>query len=263
MRQPLFAGVAALALALAAGAVALAAVAWPSSGPSAAHASQAIGPAGQTIPGPQSFGSTTGIFVTGEGAITVKPDLARVTLGVEVTNPSASGAQQDAAARMDSVIAELRNQGIEERDIRTSSFNLSPDYDFSNRTPTLRGYRATNLVLVTVRDITKVGPLLDAVVAQGATRIQGISFGVSDPAAASTQGREEAMNNARAKAEQLARLGGVTLGRPIAIEEISSAPPMPVEMAPQAAPAADAARTPISPGTQEVRTVIRVVFAIQ
>ncbi len=211
-----------------------------------------------------STGQTAGIVVTGEGIITVKPDLARVTLGVEATSNSANGAQQDAASRMASVMAELKKQGIQEKDIQTVRFDLSPDYDYSNRTPVLKGYRATNLVLVTVRDISKVGGLLDSVVSSGATRLQGISFSVSDPAAAGTQGREEAMKNAKAKAEQLAKVAGVSLGAPIAIEESVSQPPTPVEMAPMAAPSvAQAPKTPISPGTQDLRTTVRVSYSIK
>ncbi len=205
-----------------------------------------------------------GIIVTGEGTITVKPDLARVTLGVEVTNSSAGGAQQDAASKMASVMDELKKQGIQDKDIQTVRFDLQPDYDYSSRTPVLKGYRATNLVVVTVRDISKVGGLLDAVVSSGATRLQGISFAVSDPAAASAQGRDEAMKNARAKADQLAKLAGVSLGQPIAIQETTSTPPAPVPMAPMAASSVAAApQTPISPGTQEVHTIVQVTYSIK
>ncbi len=205
-----------------------------------------------------------GVTVTGEGVIAVKPDLARVTLGVEVSNPSASAAQQDAAVRMDAVVGQLRNLGIEERDIQTTRFDLSPEYENSTnggRSPVLRGYRVTNMVSVTVRDVSKVGSVLDAVVASGATRLQGISFGVSDPAAAGVQGREEAMKNARSKADQLARLAGGTLGPAVAIEETVSASPQPMVMRDQAAVAAPA--TPISPGTQEVRVIVRVTYSLK
>lgn len=203
-----------------------------------------------------------GITVTGEGSVTVKPDVARVTLGVQVSNPSAAAAQDEAAAKMSSVMAELTKSSIAQKDIQTVRFDLSPEYDYSSRTAVLKGYRVTNLVVVTVRDISKVGGLLDAVVASGATSLQGISFSVSDAAAAGSQGREEAMKNARAKADQLARLAGVSLGQPVAIEETVSAPPTPVEIGVRAAPEADQ-QTPISPGTQEVRTMVRVTYSIK
>jgi len=205
----------------------------------------------------------SGITVTGDGIVQVKPDLARVTLGVEVTSASAAGAQQDAASKMDAVMAQLKSQGIQDKDIQTVRFDLQPNYDYSTQPPALRGYRATNLVLVTVREISKVGGLLDAVVASGATRLQGISFSVSDPAAASAQGREEAMKNARAKADQLAQLAGVSLGAPISIEETTSQPPAPVEARAAAPSLAGAPQTPISSGTQEIHTTVRVIYSIK
>ena len=246
--------------------VAITFASWAAMVPGPAAAAPALSSSSVLQPQPIPQGSSvqpTGISVSGEGSITVKPDIARVTLGVAITNASAASAQQDAAAQMDAVMAELKKQGIEDKDIRTVRFDLSPQYDYSNRTQVLKGYQATNLVMVTLRDISKVGPVLDAVAAQGATRIQGISFSVSDPAAASQQGREEAMKDAQAKAQQLAKLAGVTLGRPISIEETVSAPPAPVEMAAAPSLAAPAAQTPISPGTQEIKTVVRVVYSIQ
>ncbi len=218
----------------------------------------------QAAPTIANSGTAAGISVTGDGSINVKPDLAKVTLGVEVTNSSASGAQQDAATKMSAVVDTLKKQGIQEKDIQTVRFDLSPDYDYSTHTPVLKGYRVTNLVVVTIRDISKVGSLLDSVTSSGATRLEGISFSVSDPAAAGAQGREEAMKNARAKAEQLAKLAGVGLGDPISIQETVSTPVAPVEMQPRAAaPAVASVPTPISPGTQEVRTVVQVTYAIR
>lgn len=246
---------------VAAGIVALANWTTPAAGSAAAAPAQAFSP--QAAAGGQAAAvNPSGITVTGEGTISVKPDMAKITLGVEVTNQSAQGAQQDAASSMAAVMAELKKQGIQDKDIQTVRFDLSPDYDYSNRTPVLKGYRVTNLVQVTIRDISKVGGLLDAVVGSGATRLHGIRFSVTDPAAAGAQGREEAMKDARAKADHLAKLAGVSLGQPIAIEESVSAPPAPVEMATRAM-AAPAADTPISPGTQEVRTVVRVTYSIK
>jgi uncharacterized protein len=211
-------------------------------------------------------GQASGISVSGQGSITVVPDLARVTLGIEVSNNSAAAAQQDAASKMDGIVSQLKQQGIQDKDIQTVRFDLSPDYDYSTRTPVLKGYKVTNLVVVTLRDISKVGSLLDAVVASGATRLQGISFSTSDPAAAGTQGREEAIKNARTKADQLAKLAGVSLGAPISIEETVSAPPTPMDIAPKiaAAPSMGAAvQTPINPGTQEITTIVHVVYGIK
>ncbi len=218
----------------------------------------------QGVPGPYSV-PQNGIVVSGEGRINVQPDLAQITLGVEVTDPSAAGAQQAAANQMNSVADQLKKQGIAGKDIQTTRYDLVPEYDYSTKTAVLKDYKATNLVTVKVRDVSKVGPVLDAVAANGATRIQGISFSVSDPAAATTQGRDAAMKDAMAKADQLAKAVGVTVGAPVSIEETSATPPPAVDIAPRAAPAAGgvAAPTPISPGTQEVQVTVRVVFSIK
>lgn len=212
----------------------------------------------------QNTAQQTGIAVSGQGRITVTPDLAQITLGVEVSDPSAVKAQQTAASQMDAVVAKLKELGVADKDIQTSRYDLSPEYDYSTKTPVLKGYRATNLVVVKIRDVSKVGPVLDAITSSGATRIQGISFSVSDPTAATTQGRDAAMKDARAKADQLAAGAGVSVGTPIYIEEVSSTPPPAVDIAPRAAPAAGAApSTPISVGTQEVQVMVRVVFSIK
>jgi uncharacterized protein len=215
----------------------------------------------------------TGIRITSEGVVRVSPDAARVTLGVEVTAATAGDALRQAADQMTAVVNQLRGLGIEERDIQTSQFDLSPVYEerFERPAdpvppdggPVLVGYRVTNLVTVILRDIGRVGDVLDAAVASGATRVHGIGFTVTDPAAAAQQAREQAMNNARSTAQQLANLAGVGLGTVIAIEEISAPSPMPVDMVERVAPAAAPAQTPVAPGTQEVRTIVSVTFAIQ
>lgn len=255
---------AAAVLALLAGATT---VLLSSSHPSATVSSTPASALAQSMSVPPTGTSPlNGISVTGEGTVTVQPDLAKVTLGVQVTNASAAAAQQDAASKMDSVVASLKQAGISDKDIQTVRFDLSPDYQYDNntRTQVLKGYRVTNLVVATVRDISKVGQILDSAVTSGATMLQGVSFSVSDPAAAGRQGREQAMKDASAKAQQLASLAGVGLGSPISIEETVSAPPTPAQMQSAAAPmAASAAQTPISPGTQEIRTVVRVVYAIK
>ncbi len=263
-KSSLFIGSAVIAV-VALGVALIASLLQPAASGRAAGTLQA--PGSQSAPIIQGgSGQVTGISVSGQGIITVVPDLARITLGVEATADSAAAAQQDAATKMDAVVAQLKAQGIPDKDIRTVRFDLSPDYDYSTRTPVLKGYKVTNLVVVTLREVSKVGSLLDAVVNSGATRLQGISFSTSDPSAASAQGREEALKNAQSKAEQLAKLAGVTLGAPISIEETTSAPPTPVDIAQKAAAAPSASgafQTPINPGSQEVTTTVHVVYSIR
>ena len=219
--------------------------------------------AAQTIPvQPQA---DQGISVVGEGIVLAQPDVARITLGVEVFDPSLANAQAEAARRMDAVVARLKADGIAENDIRTVSYNVTPQYDQqgNQNAPVLRGYQVQNLVEVRTTNVPGVGALLDDVVSSGATRVFGIGFEASNVEALKTQARDQAMANARAKADQLARDGGVALGRPTLIQEsdISGVTPQQANV-PRAA-AAPAATTPIQPGQLQISTTVHVVWSIQ
>jgi uncharacterized protein YggE len=200
----------------------------------------------------------------GEGIVLAQPNLVRITLGVDVFDQSLANAQAQAAQRMDAVVSKLKADGIADTDIRTVSFNISPQYDQQGNPnqPVLRGYQVQNLVEVKSTNVGGLGSLLDDVVGSGATRVQGIAFESSDMEALKNQARDQAMANARAKAEQLARGAGVTLGRPTTIEESDTGGVTPVRQL-SAAPAAAAPATPIQPGQLQVSTTVRVIWSIQ
>jgi uncharacterized protein YggE len=190
--------------------------------------------------------------------VVVAPDLARVSIGVERVEPSLQQALDAAARDMNAVIERLVQLGVAREEIKTVHFAVSPVY--APREPaTLQGYRVTNVIQATIRGLERVGPILDQAVAAGATRVHSIEFDTSRLPELKDQAREQAMANARAKAEQLARLAGVTLGPVVSIEESDTggAPPVPAATA----RAADAA-TPIEGGQLEVRTTVRVTWAI-
>jgi uncharacterized protein YggE len=229
-------------------------------------ASAPIGRA-QTVPvQPQA---DLGINVVGAGIVQATPNVARITVGVEVTDPSLANAQAEAARRMDAVVAKLKADGIAESDIRTVSFNVSPIYDQrpndAQGAQTLRGFQVQNLVEIKSTNVAGLGPLLDDAVAAGATRIYGIRFEADNLEALKAQARDQAMQNARTKAEQLARNAGVSLGRPLRIEEsdIGGVTPVRQQAAPAAALAAPAPPTPIQPGELLVQTNVNVTWAIQ
>jgi uncharacterized protein YggE len=221
----------------------------------------------QTVPvQPQA---DLGISVVGSGIVQATPNVARITVGVEVTDPSLANAQAEAARRMDAVVARLKANGIAESDIRTVSFNVSPIYDQRPNDPqaaqTLRGFQVQHLVEIKSTNVGGLGPLLDDALAAGATRIYGIRFEADNLEALKAQARDQAMQNARTKAEQLARNAGVSLGRPLRIEEsdIGGVTPVRQQVAPAAALAAPAPPTPIQPGELLVQTNVNVTWAIQ
>jgi len=205
----------------------------------------------------------TGIYVSGTGSVKIKPDVAQVQLGVQVIADSAQQAQSQAATLMDKVIASLKANGITEENIKTVAYSVSPYQEYNKGQTANKGYQVTNLVALTVKDVTKLGTILDAAAAAGANQMNGVSFTTADPTAAQTQARELAMNNAKAKAQQLAKLAGVTLGKPVYVSEsVSNPPPVPVART-MGAGADMQASTPVMTGEMEITVNVTVQYALQ
>lgn len=210
----------------------------------------------------------TGIWVTGEGKVSIVPDVAILNLGVEAQAATVAEAQNQAAAAMAAVVAELDNHGIARKDIKTRHFSIIPIRKWVEDTgqQVLIGYRVTNTVTIKVRKVEDTGTIIDAVAKAGGdfARINSISFTVDDPTAYHKEVREKAMADAKAKAKQLADSGGVKLGKPTYISESSGFIPVPREymMRAEAAPA-PAPPPPISPGETEIRLSVQVVYSIK
>lgn len=162
------------------------------------------------------------IAVSGEGQVSVKPDVARTSLGVRSSAPTVAEAMGRNRAAMHKVLAVLRDLGIEERDIRTTHFALN--YDPPQ--PREKGgeeegkYWVDNMVLVTIRDLERVDAVLEQATQVGADQIWGLHFAVDRPDSAAAEARKLAAEQARAKAEQLAQLHGARLGPVINISEM-------------------------------------------
>ena len=160
----------------------------------------------------------TGIWVTGEGEVTIVPDVSILSLGVEAQAAAVTEAQQQAAEAMDAIMGVLDDYGIAEKDIKTQYYSIQPVRKWDDGQEILIGYRVTNTVAVKVRNIEDTGSIIDAAVAAGGdyTRVNSISFTVDEPEAYYEEAREKAMADAEAKAKQLANLGGVDwASRPI------------------------------------------------
>jgi uncharacterized protein YggE len=207
-----------------------------------------------------------GIWVNGRGEVSVVPDIATLRLGIEAQGASVAVAQSQAAEAMDAVMTALAGNGIAEKDIQTRYFNIYrvTRWDQEKQQEIVIGYRVSNMVTAKIRDIGTVGTVIDNVAAAGGdlTRIDGVSFSVDDPSAYHEEARQKAMADARAKAEQLAELAGLDLGKPIFISESSfiPSPVYPGRVYAEAA-MAPAMETPISPGELEVSLTVQVVYA--
>lgn len=205
-----------------------------------------------------------GIWVTGEGKVSVVPDVAILSLGVEAQATVVAEAQSQAAAAMEAVLRELDNYGVAERDIKTQQFNISPVRKWVEDKEVLIGYRVNNMLIAKVREVANAGIIIDAVVRAGGDniRINSISFSVDDPTDYYKEAREKAMADAELKAKQLAKSGGVKLGEPIYINESGGYVPIVREYFAEAMPA-PAAVTPVSPGETEIRLMVQVVYSIK
>lgn len=205
------------------------------------------------------------VSVSGSGRVSVTPDEATITIGVETRAETAAEALEQNNEQMQALITTLTGEDIAREDIRTQDLQLYPQYrEVTDPTsvPQVVGYNATNTLLVTVRDLAQLGTMLDAAVQAGSNRIYGIQFSVSDQVAATDQARSQALADARHKAEQLATLVNGTLGEVISVTE-SSQVPVPfygggggVQMD------RAAAEVPIEPGSQLVEVTLQVVYAL-
>ncbi len=208
----------------------------------------------------------TGIWVSGTGTITVVPDVAIISLGVEVEAATVAIAQAQAAVDMDSVINSLKANGVLEEDIKTQQYNIYPVRRWIDNKEVLVGYRVTNTVTVKIRDVADTGVIIDEAVraAGDSIRINSIGFTVDEPETYYDEARQKAMEDAKDKAEQLANLGSVTLGKPTYISEGSFYIPVRYDNGlKEAVDSGTVPPTPISPGEMEVSLTVQVVYAIK
>lgn len=210
-----------------------------------------------------------GISVSGTGKVTVVPDVGEITMAAQVTRPTVQQARDHAAKAMEAIRASVRGQGVEEKDVATSGFNIQPRYDVrpTAGAPQISGYQVSNQITVKVRKVDTLSKVLDAAVAAGGNdvRVQSVQFAVDDPEQHAGKAREAAVANARAHAESLAKAAGVKLGKARSVTESGGGFPAPRAVA-QAAPslggAADVS-TPVSPGQTVVTVSVSVVFDIE
>lgn len=201
------------------------------------------------------------VTVVGSGEFRVAPDMATVQIGVETTAPTTKEALAKNTAQAQTVIDAIKQLGVADKDIQTSGFNIYATYDNEGRSIT--GYTVSNTVAVTIRNLARAGELLDQVVETGANRVYGISFGVSDPKAAQAQARAAAVADARAKADQLAKSSGTTLGPVLVItENLGAAVPVPMPMMADARAEAGAP-VPVQAGEQTVTAQIQITYELK
>ena len=203
--------------------------------------------------------TTTGITVSGEGKVFVKPNVALVTIGVDITTASLTEATSQSNTRMAAVVAKIKGMGIADKDIQTASYNVNPitqQPKDNTSTPSITGYRVSNQMRITVRKIDDLGKILDAAVQAGANSVYGVSFTLDDMTPYQQQARAAAVKDALDKAGQLAKAANIQLGQVLSITEgtLQSSP-----VAPTAARMSLAAGAEVPVQTGEMQITVNVV----
>jgi uncharacterized protein len=206
--------------------------------------------------------ATGTVVVSGTGRVALEPDIAELRLGVAVSRPTVEAARSEAAKVMDAILAAVDGAGIARRDVRTALLSVQPRYDYrESRAPTLTGYELANVVEVTVRDLAKLGDIVDGTLAAGATSMDGLTFRVDDPGPAEAEARRQAMAAARARADVLADAAGLKIESVADIVEGTPArPPIPFPRAERMALTAADVSTPVEGGSLDVTVSVTVTY---
>ncbi len=205
------------------------------------------------------------ITIQGEGKVTSKPTLALVQFGVVTQSPTPAQAQAANTAKMNTVTQAMKDLGIKEDDLETSGYALNPNYDYSKSPMVIQGYILTQNLSVKVRDFDKVGTVLERGVALGINQVNTVQFTIDEPAQLREQARMEALEDAKKRAEALARALGVDIVRVVSFSESGWSDPGPTPMyyGREAAVSAMAPAPSIQSGTQDVQTTVSVTYEIR
>lgn len=206
------------------------------------------------------------VSVVGTGEISVKPDVAYLSIGVETQAPTAKEAQSANADKMTKINTVLKNTWkIADKDIKTGQFYVQPNYTYNEKEgQKVTGYSAHHTLEVTYRDLDKVGQLLDAVSSAGANRVNNVRFSTENPDQYQEQVIQKAMANADMKASAIAKAAKRQLGVVINVVQSGggSSPIYPMAYA-KAEMAADSASTPIEPGEINLQTTLSVIYELK
>lgn len=200
-----------------------------------------------------------GITVTATGEVKAKPDIAYVTLGVITQSAEAATAAEENANKTTAVIAALSEAGIRQPDIETTGYSVSPVMDYRKSPAVTVGYNVSNQVRITIRDLTRIGSLIDIAINAGANNVQNVVFSVENDSTIQRKALTEAVFQAQIKARTMAEAAGVKLGKVIAISEAGGYIPRPMLAT---AAKMESATTPIIPGELTATASVTIVYAI-
>lgn len=203
------------------------------------------------------------VQVGGEGRVSVAPDVAVFSVGVETLGRTVGAATGEATARMKAVLDALAQAGVPARDVRTTRYDVSVERPWKDGKPgPITGYRVSNSAEAKVRDLARLGAVLEKVTAAGSNQVGALQMVRDDPSPQRMQALAQAYADARRKAEALATAAGARLGEPLSIQEAGAVRPMPGPMLMRSA-MADAAPVPVAEGELEVSARVEVTFSLR
>ena len=218
---------------------------------------------------PFSFNSVvtqkTDLFtVSGEGKVTVVPDIGVVSLGINLTRPTVKSAQTDVNNIINKISTDTKGLGVDPKDIITSDYSIYPEYDYRTGTGRITGYRVQASLTVKVRDLEKINQVIDTATADGANTVSGINLTVDESKEKELlqQAREQAIEEAKTKAASLARAAGISLGRIVNVQE-SGGQPMPVPYLARdmmAVGSGGGGETIIEPGSTDITSTVTLFY---
>lgn len=206
------------------------------------------------------------MVVDGTGSATAVPNIAKVSVAIQESASSLSEVEKSVNTKSKTLVDAVKKAGVEDKDIKTTSYNISPTYDYRTNPSRITGYSASVSYQVTIRNVDKANDVLAAATGAGANNVGGINFDVDDNAKnkALNEARAEAVKNARQTAEGLAKAAGVTLGKILNITESQGTAPVPLPMRGAGLGAGPSeTKVQIQPGENEFNVTISITYEIR
>jgi hypothetical protein len=201
--------------------------------------------------------------VSGEGKEIVVPNIAEIRIGVISEGKDLTAPQKENSEKMNRIINFLKEKGIDEKDIQTENYSVTPKYDYSKPPYRIVGYTISQDLKVKVRDLSKIGEILSQAVNYGANNVSGPSFTVDNKEVYLEKAREKAIKNAKEKAGKIAESAGFKLGKIVGIQESGPSEPYPLMLKAMPESALEISQPQIEPGSQEIKVEVNITFEIK
>lgn len=221
-----------------------------------------IGPIPFSVSSVTTQKSTT-FDVIGEGKVTTKPDVASITAGITAQAGSVKAAQDEINSVINKISSVLKQTGVDAKDIKTSNYSIYPTYNYGGSTQKIIGYSATASLFIKVRNLDNVNNVIDTATGNGANQVSGLGFEVDDKSKQEGEARQIAVDAAKKKAEQAAKIAGFKLGRIINYSENFGGAPRPIPLMMEATKSVGGIPTQVEPGSTEVSVTVTLSYEIQ